>query len=126
QKNQFAPGVMTRKMNSKALPDVMAAADAVLKGERHPKVRNAKFFHQAGLSFPYDNMHYVLDAGGNAFYEKRSRAERRAQPVRTQAKLTGVIEHKPAGQVAETGLTDQKIRALSFAADRARPTPLAP
>src|SRR5690606_755835 len=40
QKNQFAPGVMTRKMDSKALPDVMAAADAVLRGERHPKVQN--------------------------------------------------------------------------------------
>lgn len=76
QKNQFAPGVLTRKMNSKALPDVMAAADAVLAGERHPAVHTAKFFHQAGLTFPYKNMHYVLEAGGNAFYEKRSRAQR--------------------------------------------------
>src|SRR5690606_8442937 len=73
QKNQFAPGVLTRKMNSRALPDVMAAADAVLAGERHPGVKKAKFFHQAGLKFPYKNMHYVLEAGGNAFYEKRSR-----------------------------------------------------
>jgi spore germination cell wall hydrolase CwlJ-like protein len=73
QKNQFAPGVLSRKMNSKALPDVMSAADAVLAGERHPAVGQAKFFHQAGLKFPYKNMHYVLEAGGNAFYEKRSR-----------------------------------------------------
>ena len=29
------------------------------------------FFHRAGLTFPYKNMHYVLVAGGNAFYEKR-------------------------------------------------------
>jgi spore germination cell wall hydrolase CwlJ-like protein len=71
QKNQFAPGVMSRAMNSPALPDVQAAADAVLKGERHPGVQKAKFFHQAGLSFPYRNMHYVLEAGGNAFYERR-------------------------------------------------------
>lgn len=78
QKNQFAPGVLTRKMNSSALPDVMAAADAVLKGERHKEVKNAKFFHQAGLKFPYKNMHYVLEAGGNAFYEKRSRSQRAA------------------------------------------------
>jgi hypothetical protein len=70
---QFAPGVMTRRMNSKALPDVVAAADAVLKGERHPKMRNAMFFHTAGLKFKYKNMHYVAVAGGNAFYEKRSR-----------------------------------------------------
>lgn len=78
QKNQFAPGVLSRKMNSKALPDVQAAAEAVLKGERHPEVGRAKFFHQAGLKFPYKNMHYVTVAGGNAFYEKRSRREREA------------------------------------------------
>jgi spore germination cell wall hydrolase CwlJ-like protein len=76
QKNQFAPGVLSRKMNSKALPDVMAAADAVLAGERHPALGGAKFFHQAGLKFPYKNMHYVAVAGGNAFYDKRSRKER--------------------------------------------------
>ena len=79
QKGQFAPGVLSRKMNSKALPDVQSAAEAVLRGERHPAVKNAKFFHQAGLKFPYKNMHYVLEAGGNAFYEKRSR--RKAKQV---------------------------------------------
>lgn len=71
QRNQFAPGVMTRKMNSQAMPDVRAAAIAVLNGERHPRIGNAMFFHQAGLRFPYDNMHYTVVAGGNAFYEKR-------------------------------------------------------
>lgn len=80
-KGQFAPGVMTRPMDSKALPDVMAAADAVLKGERHPKVKKeAMYFHTAGLKFPYRNMHYVLVAGGNAFYEKRSRRKISDQP----------------------------------------------
>lgn len=73
QRNQFAPGVMTRPMNSRALPDVQEAARAVLKGERHRGVRNARFFHTAGYSFPYNNMHYVLVAGGNAFYEKRKK-----------------------------------------------------
>ena len=73
QKGQFAPGVMTRPMKSKALPDVQSAADAVLRGERHPGVKKSKFFHTAGLKFPYKNMHYVLVAGGNAFYEKRNR-----------------------------------------------------
>jgi hypothetical protein len=75
---QFAPGVLTRELNSQALPDVVAAADAVLKGERHPKVKNGMFFHTAGLKFPYRNMHYTLVAGGNAFYEKRNR---RGDPV---------------------------------------------
>lgn len=71
QKRQFAPGIMTRRMNSRAMPDVREAAVAVLRGERHPMVGNAQFFHAAGHRFSYDNMHYVLTAGGNAFYEKR-------------------------------------------------------
>ncbi len=70
---QFAPGVLSRPMNSRALPDVEAAAEAVLKGERSPKLKNAMHFHTAGLKFPYKNMHYVEVAGGNAFYEKRGR-----------------------------------------------------
>lgn len=80
---QFAPGVLSRPMNSKALPDVMAAADSVLKGERHPKVdQNVMFFHTAGLKFPYKNMHYTVVAGGNSFYEKRSRrGQQGAQPI---------------------------------------------
>lgn len=73
QKGQFAPGVLSRSMNSKAMPDVQNAAAAVLDGKRHPGVQKAKFFHAAGLKFPYKNMHYVLVAGGNAFYEKRSK-----------------------------------------------------
>ncbi|TPO01547.1 cell wall hydrolase [Mesorhizobium sp. B1-1-5] len=70
---QFAPGVMTRPMNSKALPDVEEAAEAVLRGERKAKLKNTMYFHTAGLRFPYKNMHYTMVAGGNAFYEKRGR-----------------------------------------------------
>ncbi|UVK43500.1 cell wall hydrolase [Mesorhizobium sp. AR07] len=70
---QFAPGVMTRSMNSRAMPDVEEAADAVLKGERKAKLKNTMYFHTAGLRFPYKNMHYTMVAGGNAFYEKRGR-----------------------------------------------------
>ncbi|CCV03269.1 Cell wall hydrolase SleB [Mesorhizobium metallidurans STM 2683] len=73
QRGQFAPGVMTRPMNSKAMPDVEEAAQAVLKGERKAKLKNTMFFHTAGLRFPYKNMHYTMVAGGNAFYEKRGR-----------------------------------------------------
>lgn len=79
QKNQFAPGVLTRKMQT--LPDVQAAADAVLKGKRHPALKNSMFFHTAGLKFPYRNMHYVLVAGGNSFYEKRKRDGSLENPV---------------------------------------------
>ncbi|MDO5643288.1 MAG: cell wall hydrolase [Paracoccus sp. (in: a-proteobacteria)] len=75
QKNQFAPGVLTRRMDGRALPEVRAAARAVLRGERHPHIGNAMFFHTAGHRFPYDNMHYVLTTGGNSFYEKRRPAD---------------------------------------------------
>lgn len=81
QKNQFAPGVLSRRMESNKLPDVQAAADAVLKGKRHPKLKNAMFFHTAGLKFSYRNMHYVLVAGGNSFYEKRGRDGSLEAPV---------------------------------------------
>ncbi|MET3589750.1 hypothetical protein ABID23_000836 [Bartonella silvatica] len=74
QYKQFAPGVLTRPMTEPAsVARAREAADAVLRGKRDKKVKNAKFFHTAGLSFPYKNMHYVRVAGGNAFYEKRSR-----------------------------------------------------
>jgi len=71
QKSQFAPGVLTRRMDLGAAPQVAAAADAVLRGERSRRLKNAMYFHTAGLRFSYNNMHYVLVAGGNSFYEKR-------------------------------------------------------
>ncbi|NDW06113.1 cell wall hydrolase [Jiella pacifica] len=72
QPNQFAPGVMTREMRAgKEL--AMQVAYRVLDGERHKGVDKAKFFHTAGMNFPYRNMSYRLIAGGNAFYEKVSR-----------------------------------------------------
>lgn len=72
QKKQFAPRIMSRKM--RAMPDVREAATAVLQGERHPLVGDAVFFHAAGYRAGYDNMHYVLTTGGNAFYERRDPA----------------------------------------------------
>jgi spore germination cell wall hydrolase CwlJ-like protein len=71
QKNQFAAGVLTRKMTEQRSYALAArVAEHILSGARHPGVRNAQHFHQAGLRFPYNNMHYVLLAGGNEFYEK--------------------------------------------------------
>jgi spore germination cell wall hydrolase CwlJ-like protein len=71
QQRQFAPGVMTRVVSDQAEPELDQAASAVLNGGRHPGVKDAMFFHTEGLKFPYNNMHYVAVAGGNAFYEKR-------------------------------------------------------
>jgi spore germination cell wall hydrolase CwlJ-like protein len=73
QKKQFAPGVLTRKVEPVAEPQLDAAADDILRGARHPGVKEAMFFHTEGLKFPYGNMHYVTAAGGNVFYEKRGR-----------------------------------------------------
>ncbi len=71
QKNQFARGVMTRKMDARSAPLVRDAALSVLRGERHPLIGQAQFFHTASYRASYNNMHYVLTTGGNAFYERR-------------------------------------------------------
>lgn len=123
QKGQFAPGVLSRPMNSQALPDVQAAAESVLKGERHPKVKpEVMFFHTAGLKFPYKNMHYTTVAGGNAFYEKRSRRKLPAvmEPETMvasaeQPTLPGVVEQQPA-TVASVGSDAALASAMSFQA----------
>jgi spore germination cell wall hydrolase CwlJ-like protein len=69
QKNQFAQGVLTRKMTDSGAVLAAQVSEQVLRGARHPGVQNAQHFHTAGLRFPYNNM---LEAGGNEFYEKRT------------------------------------------------------
>ena len=71
QKNQFANGVLTKPMTDSGAVLAAQVADQVLRGSRHSGVRSAQHFHTAGYSFPYRNMYYVLEAGGNQFYEKR-------------------------------------------------------
>ncbi|WP_245444888.1 cell wall hydrolase [Pseudaminobacter soli (ex Li et al. 2025)] len=114
QRGQFAPGVLSRKMDSKALPDVVAAADSVLKGERHPAVKSAMFFHTAGLRFPYKNMHYVLQAGGNAFYEKRDR--HRMMERQTQVAEAAAPQAETASQIAAAQLPGKEPRLARVAA----------
>ncbi|SFM54153.1 cell wall hydrolase [Methylobacterium pseudosasicola] len=103
QPGQFAPGVLTKPMQERDLQKVADAADAVLAGERHPKVGKAMYFHTAGHHFPYKNMHYVAVAGGNAFYEKRdSRAARKEMPnspaLPTTVSTYAAIPALPAAQ----------------------------
>ncbi len=71
QKNQFAPGLMTKKMTGQAKALAENSASAVLAGERHPNVGGARFFHAAWYNANFNNIHYVVTTGGNAFYEKR-------------------------------------------------------
>src|SRR5262245_19849335 len=73
QRSQFADGALYKRMTGPSRTRAYAAADAVLAGARHPKVGDAMYFHTADRWYPYKNMHYVAVAGGNAFYEKRSR-----------------------------------------------------
>lgn len=95
ERGQFAPGVLTRPMNSRALPDVEEAAEAVLRGERKTKLKNTMYFHTAGLRFPYKNMHYTMVAGGNAFYEKRGR---NWQPLPDEPMIASAEPRKTAPQ----------------------------
>ncbi len=85
QPGQFATGVLTKPMRDKDLDKIADVADAVLAGERHPKVGKAMFFHTAGYHFPYKNMHYVAAAGGNVFYEKKDRKSAASLPMTPSA-----------------------------------------
>lgn len=99
QKNQFAPGVLSKPMG-KGRELAAKTAKMVLRGKKHARVGKAMFFHTAGYSFPYSNMHYVAIAGGNAFYEKRkdahsSQAEiarRDSAPSAAAVRSRGTIE----------------------------------
>ncbi len=52
QPGQFAPGVLTKPMQERDLQKVAEAADAVLAGERHPKVGKAMYFPHRRPSLP--------------------------------------------------------------------------
>lgn len=85
QRNQFADGVMTRRMDARSAPLVRSSAVSVLRGERHPLVGRAEFFHAASYRANYSNLHYVVTTGGNAVYEQR-RPELVTQPTPLPAK----------------------------------------
>ena len=98
----------------------MEAAQAVLKGERHPKIyKEVMFFHTAGYRYPYDNMHYVVVAGGNSFYEKRRRMRGMSNTPQTAIlRRERSVEEEPiqavlhaAGQSAGDSLRGRKARA---------------
>ena len=72
QRNQFAPGVLSKPMTEgKSRERAERIAGQVLSGKRHRGVGNAMFFHTAGRTYRFENMHYVAIEGGNAFYERR-------------------------------------------------------
>jgi len=69
QPGQFSPNCLRQPMRGRGVALASEVADRVLAGARHPALPYTTHFHTAGLTFPYNNMHYVLEAGGNAFYE---------------------------------------------------------
>ena len=99
QKRQFAPGVMVRTMDGEAAERARRNAEKVLSGQRHPALKTAMFFHTAGYKFRYPNMHYVLVAGGNAFYEKREvqTAEDARENARSKALALAYARIDPTG-----------------------------
>lgn len=111
---QFAPGVLTRQMAARELPKAEAAAEAILAGKRNEAVGNAKHFHMAGLRFSYANMHYVTVAGGNAFYVKGERPERR-RIEEPSYQLAAVTEPAPIATAASTRSTSFASAPLAFA-----------
>src|SRR5579883_3552866 len=60
---QFAAGALTKRLSERESGLAQKVADEVVAGKRHSGMQNVMFFHQAGLHFPYHNMHYVLVAG---------------------------------------------------------------
>jgi spore germination cell wall hydrolase CwlJ-like protein len=111
---QFAPGVLTRQMAAREMPKAEAAAEAILAGKRHEAVGNAKHFHMAGLRFSYPNMHYVTVAGGNAFYVKGERPERR-RIEEPSYQIAAVTEPAPVVTTAATRSTSFASAPLAFA-----------
>ncbi len=73
QRNQFAPGVLSRSMSPRDRHHAEAAADEVLAGKRHEGIGDAMFFHVATRRYKYPNMRYLQVAGGNIFYSKVGR-----------------------------------------------------
>ncbi|WP_245409335.1 cell wall hydrolase [Methyloceanibacter sp. wino2] len=105
QHKQFAPGVLTKRMDPKQMKVAVSASDAVLKGGRHPKVGPAMHFHAASYKNPYPAK-YMTVAGGNAFYLKPGR--------RWQHEYTGSISTAKAKPVEN--LTKRASTILAGAA----------
>lgn len=112
QKNQFAPGVLTRAMTERERIHADAVADEVLAGKRHTGIGDAMFFHVASRRYKYPNMRYLQVAGGNIFYTKVGRNAPRVTsgPVLAYAGATA----RPAEAKAEDA---PQIAAVDVSAD---------
>lgn len=122
---QFASGVLTRQMAARDLPKIEAIAEDILNGRRNEAVGPAKHFHMAGLRFSYSNMHYVTVAGGNAFYVKGERPERR-RIEEPSYQLAAAAAPAPLATTTSALSTSSAAQPLAFAPEAPTPAAAAP
>jgi spore germination cell wall hydrolase CwlJ-like protein len=122
---QFASGVLTRQMAARDLPKIEAIAEDILDGRRNAAVGAAKHFHMAGMRFSYANMHYMTVAGGNAFYLKGERPERR-RIEEPSYQLAAVSAPAPLATASSTVPASFATAPLAFAAEIPAPAAAAP
>jgi spore germination cell wall hydrolase CwlJ-like protein len=119
QRNQFAPGVLSKPMTEgKSRQRAERIAGQVLSGKRHRGVGNAMFFHTAGRTYRFENMHYVAIEGGNAFYERRP-TQRRYIP------RTLVAQAGPRDSISASGWGRTSIAAVGQFVRPAKARPIA-
>lgn len=123
---QFATGVLSRPMTDKVLPKVEAIAEDILNGRRNEAVGAAKHFHMAGLRFGYNNMHYVTVAGGNAFYVRGERPERRRIEEPTIQLASASTTAVPLTTVSSSATTATSFASAPLAFAPEMPAPQRP
>jgi spore germination cell wall hydrolase CwlJ-like protein len=111
QKNQFAPGVLSKSMTEpRSAGRAYKVAKSVLSGKRHPTVKKAMFFHTAGYQPGYNNMRYLAIEGGNAFYEKMKKGEDPGPLIRVArsgpADIDDLIAVNQASMLAQVAVPD--------------------
>ena len=119
QRNQFAPGVLSKPMTEKKSRErAERVAGQVMSGKRHRGVGNAMFFHTAGRTYRFENMHYVAIEGGNAFYERR--------PTQTRYIPRNIVAQAgPRDSIAASGWGRTSIPAAGTFTRKPRPTAVA-
>lgn len=123
---QFAAGVLSRPMTDKVLPRVEAIAEDILNGRRNEAVGVAKHFHMAGMRFGYKNMHYVTVAGGNSFYIKGERPERRRIEEPTIQLASAATTAVPLTTASSSATTAASFASVPLAFAPEAPAPRLP
>ena len=96
EKRQFAPGVLTRPMNSKAMPDVQEAADAVVRSANRSLVL-VSGGSRAGDEAMLDKARQSMQAGATGLIFGRNVWQRQhTESLKLAARLRSVLEQFPS------------------------------